>query len=33
LEIENAIPLGEAQSPSLWNYADGVDPINFLLGL
>lgn len=33
LDIENAIPLGEAQSPSLWNYADGIDPINFLLGL
>ena len=33
LAIENAIPLGEAQSPSLWNYADGVDPIRFLLGL
>ena len=33
LPIENAIPLGEAQSPFLWDYADGVDPIHFLLGL
>ncbi len=33
LPIENAVELGQAQSPSLWNYADGVDPIKFLQGL
>jgi hypothetical protein len=27
----NAIPFGKAQSPHLWDYADGVDTIEFLL--
>jgi hypothetical protein len=27
----NAIPFGQAQSPHLWDYADGVDTIEFLL--
>lgn len=26
------LPLGKAQSPELWDYADGVDTIRFLLG-
>ncbi|WP_152286724.1 aldehyde dehydrogenase family protein [Flavicella marina] len=27
----NAIPLGETQNPQLWDYADGVDTLQFLL--
>jgi hypothetical protein len=29
----NDIPFGQAQQPALWDYADGVDTIRFLLGL
>ncbi len=29
--IENSFPFGSAQSPYPWNYADGVDTIDFLL--
>ena len=29
--LEDAIPFGRAQYPSLWEYADGVDTIDFLL--
>jgi len=25
------IPFGQSQSPSLWDYADGIDTIEFLL--
>ena len=28
-----SVPFGQAQSPELWDYADGVDTIWFLLGL
>ena len=28
---ENHIPFGEAQRPNLWDYADGVDTLDFLL--
>ena len=31
--INGAIPFGNAQSPTLMNYADGVDVMEFLLGL
>lgn len=31
--FKNSIPLGKAQTPNLWDYADGVDPIAFLLKL
>ena len=31
--IENAIPLGQSQQPELWDYADGVDTIEFLKDL
>ena len=31
--IEGAIPFGQAQNPQLWDYADGVDTIEFLKGL
>lgn len=31
LPIENAIKLGHTQSPKLWNYADNVDTVKFLL--
>ena len=31
LSISGAVPFGKAQQPSLWEYADGVDPISFLL--
>ena len=33
LVFPQAVPLGKAQQPALWDYADGVDPITFLLGL
>jgi len=29
-EIEDAIPPGTSQEPALWDYADGVDTMNFL---
>ena len=32
-EIEKTIPLGQAQHPELWDYADGVDTMKFLLSL
>lgn len=32
-EIDNAIPFGKAQQPDLWEYADGVDTMKFLLSL
>jgi hypothetical protein len=32
-EIENSLPLGTAQCPSLSDYADGVDTMKFLVGL
>ena len=28
-----ALPFGQSQSPQLWDYADGVDTLNFLLEL
>ncbi|NPA44654.1 MAG: acyl-CoA reductase [Chlorobi bacterium] len=31
--ISNAIPFGESQKPQLWDYADNVDTIEFLLSL
>lgn len=31
--IENAIPFGKTQSPELWDYADGIDTLHFLLKL
>lgn len=31
LGFENAVPFGKAQSPELWDYADGVDTMAFLL--
>ncbi len=30
---QNFIPFGKAQQPSLFDYADGVDTMEFLLGL
>lgn len=33
LESFNVLPLGEAQSPELWDYADGVDTMAFLISL
>jgi len=32
LGFENSVPFGKAQSPELWDYADGVDTMKFLLG-
>lgn len=32
LGFENSVPFGKAQSPELWDYADGVDTMEFLLG-
>lgn len=31
--IKNEIPFGKAQNPELWDYADGVDTVDFLLKL
>lgn len=31
LGFENSVPFGKAQSPELWDYADGVDTMEFLL--
>jgi hypothetical protein len=28
-----ALPFGEAQHPNLWDYADGIDTLDFLLSL
>jgi hypothetical protein len=33
MEIKNAIPFGQAQCPKLADYADGVDTMQFLIGL
>ena len=33
VEIKNAIPLGKAQCPSLADYADGIDTMQFLISL
>ena len=30
---EGSIPLGKAQQPELWDYADGVDTLEFLSGI
>lgn len=30
--IENSIPLGQSQRPTLWDYADGIDTMLFLRG-
>jgi hypothetical protein len=32
-EIDGAIPFGRAQQPELWDYADGMDTLAFLLNL
>lgn len=32
-EVQNGVPFGQAQSPELWDYADGVDTMKFLLSL
>jgi hypothetical protein len=29
--VENEIPFGETQQPHLWEYADNIDTVNFLL--
>lgn len=31
--VKNSIPPGKAQQPELWDYADGIDTIGFLLNL
>ena len=31
--IENSIYFGESQKPKLWDYADNVDTVQFLLGV
>ena len=31
--IENSIPFGQTQKPKLWDYADNVDTLEFLLGI
>ena len=31
--IENGIPFGKTQKPELWDYADNVDTIAFLLSI
>jgi hypothetical protein len=30
-QMGNEIPFGETQNPALWDYADGVDTVDFLL--
>ncbi|VAV84558.1 FIG00652698: hypothetical protein [hydrothermal vent metagenome] len=30
LDIENIVPFGDTQKPQLWDYADGVDTLDFL---
>ena len=32
LGFENSVPFGKAQSPELWDYADSVDTMEFLIG-
>lgn len=32
-KIPNSIPFGSSQSPDLWDYADGIDTLDFLLKL
>lgn len=32
-ELSNSVPFGKSQYPELWDYADGVDTIDFLLKL
>ncbi len=32
-EVANSIPLGTSQSPQLWDYADGVDTMEFLISI
>lgn len=32
-DFNDAVPFGKSQSPELWNYADGVDTLEFLLKL
>jgi hypothetical protein len=32
-QIKNVIPFGKAQQPELWDYADNVDTLKFLLNL
>ena len=31
--VKNVIPYGKAQQPELWDYADNVDTMSFLLNL
>jgi len=31
--FDNALPFGEAQNPELWDYADNLDTMKFLLQL
>ena len=31
--IKNAVPFGKAQFPELWDYADNIDTLNFLISL
>jgi len=31
--IENSIPFGKTQQPELWDYADNVDTLEFLLSI
>jgi hypothetical protein len=31
--IENSIPFGQTQHPNLWDYADNVDTLEFLIGI
>ena len=33
LPLKNALAFGQAQQPALWDYADGVDTVEFLLSL
>jgi len=33
LEIKNSVKFGETQKPALWEYADGVDTLEFLINL
>ncbi|NJB83350.1 acyl-CoA reductase [Wenyingzhuangia aestuarii] len=33
LNIENSVKLGQTQAPKLWNYADNVDTVKFLITL
>jgi len=31
--IDNSVPFGQTQKPNLWDYADDIDTINFLIKL